>query len=102
MLHAPWDPGCPNWKLRDVEVGVNAFVLYRTKAGYDALPPLADWSPRGIRGGSLARSLGVPDTGEYVIRLSDPTVIEGLPQGISLRSTRRRRTTSCPLRSLHG
>lgn len=67
---------------RGIEVGPDAFVLYRTKSAYEDLPPFDAWSPRGISSGRLARERGVPDTGEYVVRLSNPTVKEGMSQGI--------------------
>ena len=69
----------------DVEIGANAFVLYRTHAVFKALPPLPEWTPRGLTHNGVevtARRAGAQDTGEYVVRLSNPTQSEGLPQGI--------------------
>lgn len=68
---------------RGLEVGRDCFVLYRTKSDYENdYPPLDSWSPRGLGSGEMVRKRGVPDTGEYVVRLSNPTLREGLPQGI--------------------
>lgn len=72
----------PGLSERGVEIGPNGFVLYRTHSAYDSLPPLDTWAPRGLQTGEQARRRGVPDTGEYVVRLSNPPVTEGLPQGI--------------------
>lgn len=78
-------PGELHPQLEDlgIEVGPDAFVLYRTHDAYDVeFPPLDGWQPRGLQTGEQARRRGVPDTGEYVARLSNPTRAEGLPQGI--------------------
>jgi hypothetical protein len=73
----------PQLNDRDIQIGRDAFVLYRTRASYiNTYPPLDGWSPRGIASGGQARKRGVPDTGEYVVRLSNPIEEEGLPQGI--------------------
>jgi BstXI restriction endonuclease len=68
---------------RGIEIGRDAFILYRSHADYaEALSPLEGWSPRGLGGGETTRKRGLVDTGEYVVRLSNPTIEEGLPQGI--------------------
>lgn len=69
----------------DLEVGENAFVLYRTHASYETLPPLGEWEPRGLsqEGVEVAkRGAGVVDTGHYVLRLTNPKNEIGAPQGI--------------------
>ena len=73
----------PQLEERGIEIGRDAFVLYRTHEAYDVkFPPLDEWQPRGLQTGDQARRRGVPDTGEYVPRLSNPKEEEGLPQGI--------------------
>lgn len=72
-----------------IMVGENAFVLYRTHDSYLKLPPLKQWSIRGLanKGKTCARKgRNVKDTGHYVLRL--PTIgglkgrDEGAVQGI--------------------
>lgn len=73
----------PTLDAADIEIGRNAFVLYRTRSAYNRdYPPLDSWTPRGLSSGSVVRGRGIPDTGEYVVRLSNPKEEEGLPQGI--------------------
>jgi hypothetical protein len=57
----------PHLAERGVEVGPNAFVLYRTHASYEEFSPLDSWSPRGLAGGELGRRRGIADTGEEVV-----------------------------------
>lgn len=69
----------------EVEIGDHAFVLYRTHASYEALPPLDDWEPRGLSQEGIEvtkRGAGVVDTGHYVLRLTNPKNEIGAPQGI--------------------
>jgi hypothetical protein len=69
---------------------VNAFVLYRSYASFEMLPPLKEWSVRGLeRDGEPVseRSKEVVDTGHYVLRLptagaNRPERSDGPPQGI--------------------
>lgn len=72
-----------------VEVGRNAFVLYRTHEALQAFPPLDGWRPRSLQrdGQSVNDRRGnVDDVGQYVLRLSrigeNPKRYEGPPQGI--------------------
>lgn len=70
-----------------VVVGENAFVLYRTVAQMEELPPLRDWTPRALQkaGGtpSPRRGANVNDVGHYVLRASDAGKKSvGPPQGI--------------------
>ena len=72
-----------------VQVGVNAFVLYRTWASYNEFPPLGGWRVRSLLLNGVptaTRERGVVDVGEYVLRLSthgvNPERQEGAPQGI--------------------
>jgi hypothetical protein len=71
----------------DIEPGVNAFVLYRTRLAMDSYPPPEGWTPRGlVKDGEvvLRRSRGATDTGHYVVRINKQTDKEeaGLAQGI--------------------
>lgn len=73
----------------DIEVGVNAFVVYRTLAQFRQYPPLDSWQPREMQiDGAIVdrRSPDVEDVGHYITR---PTKNEsssmpkkGPPQGI--------------------
>lgn len=72
-----------------IQIGINAYVLYRTWESYEALPPINGWQIRGlIKDGNPTneRGPGVIDTGHYVLRLSrhgmHPKRHEGPPQGI--------------------
>lgn len=73
-----------------VKVGENAFVLYRSYASFEDLPPNEDWGVRGLELNGepvQERSRHVVDTGHYVLRLSTadgsrPERDEGPPQGI--------------------
>lgn len=72
-----------------IEVGRNAFVLYRTHDGYKTLPPLAHWMARSLlKDGAPVKERGkdVEDVGHYVLRISSlgkqQRVIEGAPQGV--------------------
>lgn len=72
------------------EVGVNAFVLYRSHEALADYPPLNGWEVRSLlRDGRAVnqRSPRVVDDGEYVLRLPNagagrPKRKEGPPQGI--------------------
>ncbi len=75
----------PDLAAAGVSVGQNAFVLYRTRESFGELPPLDDWEPRGLeKNGEIVtnRGSGAIDTGEYVLRFSNPTEKLGPPQGI--------------------
>ncbi|MCC5954293.1 MAG: restriction endonuclease [Acidimicrobiia bacterium] len=73
-----------------IEIGTNAFVLYRTHGEFELYPPPVDWTVRGLEkdGEAVTRwGNGVTDTGEYVLRISpigteQPKHFEGPPQGI--------------------
>lgn len=76
-------PGAP-------EVGVDAFVLYRSHQALEELPPPTEWDVRWLSkdGATVTRrSAGVEDKGEYVLRLprggaNKEARSEGPPQGI--------------------
>ena len=73
-----------------IEVGRNAFVLYKSWADYDAYRPPAGWSARGLqvdgRPVDSRRSSRVEDHGHYLLRLprlgGRSALKEGPPQGI--------------------
>lgn len=72
-----------------IKVGENAFILYRTHEAFRRLPPLEEWTVRGLtKDGKpvIRRSSGVVDTGHYVLRIprhgDQPRRVEGPPQGI--------------------
>lgn len=72
-----------------IKVGENAFVLYRTHEGYQALPPFAYWTVRGLlKDGKPVkeRGKGVIDVGHYVLRIASlgkhQKLDEGAPQGV--------------------
>lgn len=70
---------------RNIVVGDQAFVLYRTRHAFGQFPPLKGWKPRALlKDGAPTekRSKTAVDTGEYVIRFSHPEHEEGPPQGI--------------------
>src|SRR5438105_4323141 len=55
-----------------IEVGRNAFVLYRTHDSFKHYPPLPGWEFRGLEKNGRPvkkRGTGVVDTGHYVLRL---------------------------------
>lgn len=71
------------------QVGVNAFLLYRTHDQYVNFPPLANWVVRSLtlNGNVISeRMSGALDSGEYVLRITahgrNAARIEGPPQGI--------------------
>ncbi|MEV0005173.1 restriction endonuclease [Micromonospora sp. NPDC050980] len=76
-------PGSP-------QVGLDAFVLYRSHQALEKFPPVAGWHVRGLLKNGVAvdrRSQGVKDTGHYVLRLPNagagrPHTVAGPPQGI--------------------
>lgn len=74
------NPAIPGW----VEVGKNAFVLYRTDQSLSDFPPEdVGWEPRGlIRDGKPVsrRGTGVEDVGHYIIRIRNRS--DGKVQGI--------------------
>ena len=72
-----------------VQVGTNAFVLYRTHDSFARFPPLSGWQVRKLLHNGqdvLRRALDVIDTGHYVLRIprlgSNPKRFEGPPQGM--------------------
>lgn len=72
------------------EVGVNAFVLYRSHDAYERLPPLTSWKVRALEKDGLpvsSRKKGAIDTGHYVLRMPKADAQRlansiGPPQGI--------------------
>jgi hypothetical protein len=71
------------------QVGVNAFILYRTHEDYRDFPPLNNWTVRHLENDGYTvtrRSKSVVDAGHYVLRLhsisTNHQTIEGPPQGI--------------------
>lgn len=71
------------------QVGVDAFVLYRTHDQLANFPPLANWNFRSLSLNGLPvteRVAGAIDTGEYVLRIAahgnNAARSEGPPQGI--------------------
>lgn len=87
-------PGIPKPELFDptspIQVGKNAFVLYRTHLAFNRFPPLEDWQIRHLeKGGASAekRGKGIIDKGHYVLRISTSDaqrgkLVEGTPQGL--------------------
>lgn len=76
-------PGTPNPGLaeRNVVVGENAFVLYRTHKALDDFPPMDGWTPRHLaKDGQQVKSRGrgVLDAGQFVIRI--PRLSVALPE----------------------
>ena len=77
-------PGSP------IEVGKNAFVLYRTHSAYKQFPPLAGWQIRHLEKGeeiTAKRGKGIQDKGHYVLRIAtagagEGKLNEGSPQGL--------------------
>ncbi len=73
-----------------VEVGRNAFVLYRTHDSLENLPPMPNWQIRTLLLDGVPvtdRKPGAVDQGHYVLRLSTADGerlerVEGPPQGI--------------------
>lgn len=73
-----------------VQVGTNAFVLYRSHDNLTNFPPLDGWSVRYLtKNGNLVtrRDSSVADHGHYVLRITrrdniSPERSEGSPQGI--------------------
>jgi hypothetical protein len=73
-----------------IQVGKNAFVLYRTYAAYKQYPPLAEWQIRHLEKDEAAatkRGKGVQDRGHYVLRISTASneegkLVDGAPQGL--------------------
>jgi hypothetical protein len=73
-----------------IQVGRNAFVLYRTHAAYTRFPPLEGWQIRHLEkdgGPTNKRGRDVLDRGHYVLRLStadgqNSRIVEGAPQGL--------------------
>lgn len=67
-----------------IEVGKNAFILYRTPKAQTLFPPLPDWKVASLeKNGKPVKERGkdVLDIGHYVVRFS-PKVQEGVPQGL--------------------
>jgi hypothetical protein len=73
-----------------IQIGKNAFVLYRTHDVRKKFPPLAEWQIRHLEKGgaiTLKRGKGVQDRGHYALRIStaradEGKIIEGAPQGL--------------------
>jgi hypothetical protein len=81
----------PEFGLPDapIQIGVNAFLLYRTWESFHQFPPLPGWQIRGLELNGTPvteRVYGAIDTGHYVLRMSthgnNPKRYEGPPQGI--------------------
>ncbi len=75
--------------LSGIEVGQNAFVLYRTHDQYRDFPPPPDWQVRHLELNGvpvIRRGEGVLDKGHYVLRIAGHgirgEIVEGPPQGI--------------------
>lgn len=70
--------------LGNIDVGVNAFVLYRSHESYENYPPLETWEVRSLRmpdGTTVtSRKEDVIDIGHYVLRLPK---IAGGPHSVS-------------------
>lgn len=87
-------PGVPKSAFRDpdapIQIGKNAFVLYRTHESFKRLAPLPSWKIRRLEKDGQTinkRGRGVIDKGEYVLRLStsggdNEKISEGAPQGL--------------------
>jgi len=74
---------------KNVEIGENAFVLYRSHESLTRYPILENWQVRRlIKNGQevVRRGQGVHDEGDYVYRVPtlspNPAIEEGFPQGI--------------------
>lgn len=72
-----------------INIGENAFILYRTHELLKKYPPLPNWEIRHLeKNGKIVnrRSKDVSDVGHYVLRLStigsNKVTSEGAPQGI--------------------
>lgn len=73
-----------------IQVGSNAFVLYRTHAAYKQFPPLVEWKIRHLEKGeeiATKRGKGIHDRGHYVLRISTASadegkLVDGAPQGL--------------------
>ena len=76
-----------------VQIGKNAFVLYRTHVAFKRFPPLAGWEIRHLEKGeesTTKRGKGVQDRGHYVLRISTASagegrLVDGAPQGLFRR-----------------
>lgn len=84
-----YKPRSKFFKQKNIKVGENAFVLYRTHESFSKFPPLKKWEIRGlVKEGEThtRRGDGVEDSGHYVLRLSTISSSkeknEGPPQGI--------------------
>ncbi len=71
------------------QIGVDAFILYRTYDQLDTFPPLSNWNVRSLllNGKPIQkRKAGAKDVGEYVLRIAPHgrkhSKSEGSPQGI--------------------
>lgn len=73
-----------------IQVGKNAFVLYRTYSSFKRFPPLERWQIRHLEKegkSSTKRGKGIVDKGHYVLRLStsraeEGKLVKGVPQGL--------------------
>jgi hypothetical protein len=73
-----------------IQVGKNAFVLYRTHSLYKRFPPLEGWQIRHLEKAektTTKRGKGAVDKGHYVLRISTSSAQEGklvggVPQGL--------------------
>lgn len=72
-----------------IEIGNNAFILYRTHEGERLFPPLSHWQPRALEKDGRRierRGRGVVDVGHYVRRIPRigelQKAVEGAVQGI--------------------
>lgn len=73
-----------------IQIGKNAFLLYRTHDARKQFPPLAEWQIRHLeKGGTVTprRGKSVQDKGHYALRIStaragEGKIIEGAPQGL--------------------
>jgi hypothetical protein len=85
-------PGIPKPEFlaptNPIQVGKNAFILYRTHSVFNRFPPLENWQIRHLEKGGAStekRGKGVIDKGHYVLRISTSDaqrgkVVAGVPQ----------------------
>jgi hypothetical protein len=73
-----------------IQMGENAFILYRTHEVHKKFPPMEGWQIRHLVKDeeiSTKRGKGIQDRGHYVLRIStanadDGKLVDGAPQGL--------------------
>lgn len=87
-------PGIPKAEFLDpanpVQVGKNAFILYRTHFAFNRFSPLEGWQIRHLEKNGAStekRGKGIIDKGHYVLRISTSDSqrgkkVAGVPQGL--------------------